>query len=285
LVPEAVIDLVEKLKDKYSVTLLCKCLDIPRSTYYRWKNQNPKAKTELEEQIIEICKRNKFLIGHRTVRAWLIRDYKRKVNRNTVQRIMQKYNLQCRVKPKRKNNIAGEMKVVVPNHLNRNFKASRLNEKWVTDITYLPFGQSMLYLSTIMDLYNNEIIAYRISASQEVSLVIDTLKDAAEGRETSNLILHSDQGAQYTSYSFQRIAKEKGITTSMSWKGNCLDNAVIESFHSTIKSEEFYSQGREFLTNSIVIERVEKFINHYNKTRLQAKLNYLSPIEFREQAA
>lgn len=285
MVPEAVVALVEEFKGQYSVTFLCKCIGTPRSTYYRWRNQGPKGKTELETEITEICKRHKFLIGHRTVRAWLIRDYKRKVNRNTVQRIMQKYNLQCHVKPKRKNNTAGEMKVVVPNHLKRNFDASRPNEKWVTDITYLPFGQSMLYLSTIMDLFNNEIIAYRISASQDVSLVINTLRDATEGRETNGLILHSDQGAQYTSNSFQRIAKEKGITTSMSRKGNCLDNAVIESFHSTIKSEEFYSQGREFLTNSIVIERVEKFINHYNQTRLQAKLNYLSPVEFREQAA
>lgn len=270
MVPGAVVALVEKLKDKYCVTLLCHCLDIPRSTFYRWRKWGQKVKTELEKQIIEICKRYKFLIGHRTVRAWLLRDYKTKVNRNTVQRIMQKYNLQCRVKPKRNNNISGEMKVVVPNHLNRNFKASRPNEKWVTDITYLPFGQSMLYLSTIMDLFNNEIIAYQISTNQDVSLVINTLKDAVEGRELNGLILHSDQGSQYTSHSFQRIAKEKGITTSMSRKGNCLDNAVIESFHSTIKSEEFYSQGREFLTNSIVIERVEKFINHYNQTRLQA---------------
>ncbi|KMY48563.1 transposase [Peribacillus loiseleuriae] len=285
MVPEVVVTLIEKLKDSYPITFLCKCIGVSRPIYYRWKSNGPKGKTELEIQITEICTRYKFLIGHRTVRAWLLREYKRKANRNTVQRIMQKYNLQCRVKPKRKNHIAGEMKVVVPNHLNRNFKASRPNVKWVTDITYLPFGQSMLYLSTIMDLFNNEIIAYRISTSQEVSLVIDTLKDATEGRETNGIILHSDQGAQYTARSFQRIAKEKGITTSMSRKGNCLDNAVIESFHSTIKSEEFYSQGREFLTNSIVIERVENFINHYNQTRLQAKLNYLSPIEFREQAA
>ncbi|MEW9052855.1 MAG: IS3 family transposase [Neobacillus sp.] len=93
----------EETKDySLNVTILCKCLDISRSTYYRWKTQNSKLKTELEDQIIEICKRNIFLIGHRTVRAWLIRDYKREVNRNTVQRIMQKYNLQCRVRPKRK---------------------------------------------------------------------------------------------------------------------------------------------------------------------------------------
>lgn len=137
MVPEAVVTLVEKLKEKYSVTFLCRCLGIPKSTYYRWRNQGPKGKTELEIQITEICKRHKFLIGHRTVKAWLLRDYKRKVNRNTVQRIMQKYNLQSQVKPKRKNNIAGEIKIVVPNHLNRNFNSSKPNEKWVTDITYL----------------------------------------------------------------------------------------------------------------------------------------------------
>jgi putative transposase len=285
LVPEVVVTLIEKFKRRYPITFLCKCIGVSRPTYYRWKKQGPKGKTELEIQISEICKRHKFLIGHRKVRAWLLRDYKRRVNRNTVQRIMQKYNLQCQVKIKRKSNIAGEVKVVVPNHLNRNFKASRPNEKWVTDITYLPFGQSMLYLSTIMDLFNNEILAYRISTSQDISIVMTTLKDAAEGRETKGLVLHSDQGAQYTSHSFQRLAKEKDIITSMSRKGNCLDNAVIESFHSTIKSEEFYSQGKEFLTNSIVIERVENYINHYNQIRIQAKLNYLSPIEYREQVA
>lgn len=285
MVPEVVVTLVEKLNDSYPITFICECINVSRPTYYRWKSQGPKGKTELEIQITEICKRHKFLIGHRTVKAWLLRDNKRKANRNTIQRIMQKYNLQCRVKPKRKNKVAGESKIVVPNHLKQNFIASRPNEKWVTDITYLPFGQSMMYLSTIMDLFNNEIIAYNISSSQDVSLVMNTLKEAVEDRETNGIILHSDQGSQYSSHSFQRLAKEKGITTSMSRKGNCFDNAVIESFQSTIKSEEFYSQGREFLTNSIVIERVENFINHYNQTRLQAKLNYLSPIEFREQAA
>lgn len=285
MVPEVVVNLIEKLKSSYPITFICECIGVSRPTYYRWKNQGPKGKTELEIQITEICQRHKYLIGHRTVKAWLLRDYKKKVNRNTVQRIMQKYSLQCLVKPKRNNKIAGEGKMVVPNYLKQNFKASRPNEKWVTDITYLPFGQSMMYLSTIMDLYNNEVIAYRISTNQDVSLVMNTLREAVESRETKGLILHSDQGSQYTSKSFQRLAKEKGITTSMSRKGNCFDNAVIESFHSTIKSEEFYSQGREFLTNTIVIERVEKFINHYNQIRLQAKLNYLSPIEYREQAA
>lgn len=285
MVPEVVLEIVEELKSKYTISLICDCIGVPRATYYRWKNRGVRKPSELELQIKEICERHKFRIGYRTVRAWLKRDYNMKVNRNTVQKIMQKYNWQCRVKPKRKVKLAGESHIVVPNRLERNFKASKPNEKWVTDITYLPFGQSMLYLSSIMDLYNNEIIAYRISLNQDVTLVLDTLRDAVENRNAEGVILHSDQGAQYTSYAFQNLAKEKGIITSMSRKGNCLDNAVIESFHSTIKSEEFYSQPREYLTNPIVVEKVRNFIYYYNQIRLQAKLNYLSPLEFGEQVA
>jgi transposase InsO family protein len=181
----------------------------------------------LEEKIKEICIKNKYRLGHRTVKAWLQRKYKIKVNRNTVQRIMQKYNWQCRVKPKRKVKISGESQMIVPNRLKQNFKSSKPNEKWVTDITYIPFGQSMMYLSSIMDLYNNEIIAYRIGHSQDVSLVLNTLEDALKVREVTDVILHSDQGAQYTSYAFQKLAKENGITTSMSRKGNCFDNAAL----------------------------------------------------------
>lgn len=285
MVPEVVVELVALLKDKFQVKVICECLEVPRSSYYRWLKKGSSKMSELEEKVKEICLKNKYRIGHRTVKAWLLRDFKIKVNRNTVQRIMQKYNWQCRVKPKRKVKISGESKIVVLNRLEQNFKATKSNEKWVTDITYIPFGQSMMYLSSIMDLYNNEIIAFRIGHSQDVSLVLNTLKDALNVREAKDVILHSDQGAQYTSYAFQNLAKENGIITSMSRKGNCFDNAVIESFHSTLKSEEFYSQPREHLTNPIVMEKIKDFINYYNRIRLQAKLNYLSPIEFREQAA
>lgn len=219
------------------------------------------------------------------VRDLLKKEHQIKINRNTVQKIMQKFHIQCRVKPKRQSFIAGESKNVVANLLEQNFLADRPNEKWVTDITYLPYGEKMLYLSTIMDLYNNEIIAYRISDKQDLSLVIDTLEDACRGRETYGVILHSDQGSQYTSYKFQEKAKEKGITTSMSRKGNCFDNAVIESFHSSLKSEEFSTQQREHLTNSIVLEKVETYMYYYNYIRPFKKLNCHTPVEFRSTAA
>ncbi|SFM07869.1 Transposase InsO and inactivated derivatives [Gracilibacillus orientalis] len=282
--PEVVIKLVDSLKNLYTVKLICECIGVPRATYYRWV-QKSWGPTELEQQIIDICKSLKYRVGHRMVKKILKGDHNILVNRNTVQRIMQKYTIQCRVKPKRKTRFAGESKCIVPNVLEQNFRADGPNQKWVTDITYLPFGDSMMYLSTIMDLYNNEIVAYRVNHTQAVELVLDTLKVACNGRETKGLILHSDQGSQYTSYAFQGLAEEKGIITSMSRKGNCFDNAVIESFHSTIKSEEFYTHQKVHLTNSIVLEKVESYMYYYNYIRPFSKLNSLSPVQFRAKAA
>ncbi len=284
MVPEVVIELVESLKEVYTVSMLCDCIGVPRSTYYRWIQKSWKP-TELEKQIIAICKSPKYRVGHRMVKKLLKEEHHISLNRLTVQKIMRKYNIQCRVKQKRKNKIAGESKCIVPNLLEQNFKADKPNQKWVTDITYLNFGESTLYLSTIMDLYNNEILAYRIGQNQEVGLVLETLKSACNGRETKRLILHSDQGSQYTSYAFQGLAEEKGIITSMSRKGNCFDNAVIESFHSTIKSEEFYTHQKARLTNSIVLEKVESYMYYYNYIRPFLKLNCLSPVQFKAKAA
>lgn len=285
MVPEVFVDLVEMFKSKYPISLICEILDVSRATYYRWKKKSWES-SPLEKLILSICKEFKYRVGHRMVKDLLRKDYHIKLNRNTVQKIMQKYNIQCRVKPKRQSYISGEARHVVPNILERNFLAEGPNQKWVTDITYLPYGEKMLYLSTIMDLYNNEILAYRVSDKQDVSLVLDTLDAACNGRETYGVILHSDQGSQYTSYKFQEKAKEKGIITSMSRKGNCLDNAVIESFHSSLKSEEFGdTQQRVHLPNSIVLEKVQSYIYYYNYIRPFKKLNCHTPVEFRSMAA
>ncbi|MET3296619.1 UNVERIFIED_ORG: putative transposase [Bacillus proteolyticus] len=281
MVPEVFVAFAEEMKNHYPIGLICDCMGIPRATYYRWRKKSW-GLSSLEEKVIQLCTNYQFRIGHRTVAGLLRTKLAVNVNRKTVQRIMQKHNFQCRVKPKWKVKILGESQKVVPNRLEQDFQADRPNQKWVTDITYLPFGESMMYLSTIMDLYNNEIIAYRIKESQDVSLVLETLQAAFEKREAKGVILHSDQGSVYTSYAFQDLAEEKGIITSMSRKGNCFDNAVIESFHSTIKSEEFYTQKKVRLTNSIVLEKVNHFMHYYNHIRPFKKLNYLSPIEYRE---
>ncbi len=282
--PALFLELVDLFKAKYSITMICECMSVPRPTYYRWR-QKKFDKTELEKEIIAICEQLKFRVGHRTVKG-LLENAGTLVDRKTVQRIMQKYNSQCQVKPKRAKKMAGESNLVVPNLLEQNFKADAPNQKWVTDITYLPFGESMLYLSTILDLYNNEVIAYKVSDTQNAHLVLDTLEMACRKRNTAGTILHSDQGAQYTSHAFQVTAKENGIITSMSRKGNCFDNAVIESFHSSLKSEEFYTlEKRVRLTNAIVQQKTEDYMYYYNYIRPFQKLNCHSPIEYRTMAA
>jgi putative transposase len=286
LEPEVVVQVVQELSSKFKVKEILSALEVPKATYYRWKKKYLEPSlSPLEELIIELCRENKFHYGHRKIKALLKRKHGVHVNRKTVQRIMQRFNIQCQIKKKRQKYMNGESNIVVENILNRNFKAAQSNEKWVTDITYLPYGSTMLYLSTIIDLYNNEIVAYKVSTKQDIDLVLDTLKEAVEIRNPNGVLLHSDQGAVYTSYAFQNLAKEKSIITSMSRKGNCHDNAVIESFHSSLKSEGFTTHRRGSINNIKVVQIVKQYMYDYNNKRIQAKLNYLSPVEYREQVA
>ncbi|RSL32347.1 IS3 family transposase [Salibacterium salarium] len=257
-------------------------MSIPRATYYRWISRGiDSSLTEVEEAIIEICKATNYRYGHRKVKALLKQKHRMKRNRNTVQAFMQKHHLQCRVKPKRKWKAQGETVIIAPDLFKRHFKAAKPNLKWVTDITYIQYGSTVKYLSTIMDLYNNEIVAYKMYDHQQVPLVLDTLKEALEQRSyPEGVIIHSDQGSVYTSYAFQEYITAKNLVSSMSRRGDCWDNAVIESFHSNVKSEEFAYTRHNSLSNSEVIVRVDQSLKHYNEERIQAKLDYLSPIKY-----
>ncbi|EGQ0427464.1 IS3 family transposase [Staphylococcus aureus] len=280
VVPTVVIDLVDQLKVKYSIKLLLKVLNIPKSTYYRWKNKTHKNDT-VTQKVIELCKANHYTYGYRKITALINQCYTSPINHKRVQRMMQKHHLNCRVRPKKMTKI-GKPYYKTDNLLQRQFKASCPMEVLTTDITYLPFGHSMLYLSSIMDIYNGEIVAYKIDDKQDQSLVNDTLNqiDIPEG-----CILHSDQGSVYTSYAYYQLCEEKGIIRSMSRKGTPADNAPIESFHSSLKSETFYINNELNRSNHIVIDIVEKYIKNYNNNRIQQKLGYLSPVKYRELIA
>ena len=199
---------------------------------------------------------------------------------------MQKHHLQCRIKPKRKWKSQGESIIIAPDLLKRDFTASEPNKKWVTDITYIQYGSTTKYLSTIIDLFNNEIVAYKLYEHQQTPLVIDTLKMALESRNNpEGIIIHSDQGSVYTSYAFQDLVKRNHLTSSMSRRGNCWDNAVIESFHSNLKSEEFQYVKFNSLSDHEVRERVDHYLTYYNEERIQEKLGYLTPIKYGVVAA
>lgn len=156
----------------------------------------------------------------------------------------------------------------------------------VTDITYIQYGSTTLYLATILDLYNNEIIAYKLYDHQQTPLVMDVLKEALKVRNyPKGVIVHSDQGSVYTSYAYQNLIKERNLVGSMSRRGNCWDNAVIESFHSNLKTEEFQYTKFNSLNIEEVRERIDAYIKYYNEERIQEKLGYLTPIEFSRQVA
>ncbi|MCG1596741.1 IS3 family transposase [Staphylococcus epidermidis] len=222
-----------------------------------------------------------YTYGYRKITALINQCYTSPINHKRVQRIMQKHHLNCRVRPKKTTRI-GKPYYKTDNLLQRQSKASCPMEVLTTDITYLPFGHSMLYLSSIMDIYNGEIVAYKIDDKQDQSLVNDTLNqiDIPE-----SCILHSDQGSVYTSYAYYQLCEEKGIIRSMSRKGTPADNAPIESFHSSLKSETFYINNELNRSNHIVIDIVEKYIKNYNNNRIQQKLGYLSSVKYRELIA
>lgn len=278
MVPKIVVQLVEELKEVMTVSEVCLHLGVARSTYYRWRKTADRhtPKEERDQQIGDLCKKNKFRYGYRRIAS-----LSPGVSEKTVQRVMQKNGWQCRVKMKKRKR-TGQPAYVAPNIVSRDFTATQPLERLVTDITYLPYGQSMMYLSSIKDLYNGEIVAYTIGSTQDTAFVLDTLNQLAELPE--GCILHSDQGSVYTSSAYQEAVKKKGITMSMSRKGTPADNSPIETFHSSLKSETFYLNEIYRTTNARVTQIIEEYIHYYNHIRIQTKLNSQSPVQYRQKA-
>ncbi|MCM3781412.1 IS3 family transposase [Neobacillus mesonae] len=280
LSPKIVVEWVESIRGDVSVTQACAWIGISRSTYYRWKvTFGHEKKDSVVEKIHELCVQHKFRYGYRKITALLRAEHK--VNHKRVQRMMQQEQLQCRVKVK-KRKPTGQPVHIAEHLLKRQFQADRPMQKLVTDITYLPFGGKTLYLSSILDLFNGEIVAYSIADKQDTSFVLDTLNQLPMLPGT---MLHSDQGSVYTSQLYQEAVKGKGIIMSMSRKGTPADNAPIESFHSTLKSETFYLEGLTCTTTAIVKQTVRDYITYYNSIWIQTKLKNQSPIHYRRLAA
>ena len=202
------------------------------------------------------------------------------LNRKTVYKIMKELKIQSFVKVRKYRSYKGNFGIVAKNLLNRNFKANKPNEKWVTDITQFALLNKRFYLSPIIDLYNGEVVSYNLSERPFFKQIEDMLDKAFERiPDNSNLILHSDQGWQYQLEKYQNILKNKGIRQSMSRKGNCLDNACAENFFSILKSEFFYA--KEFESINQFKQELDDYISYYNNSRIKLRLNGKSPIQYR----
>ena len=202
------------------------------------------------------------------------------INHKTVQRLMQEMNLKSKVRKVRYLSYRGEVGKTAPNILNRDFKAVRPNQKWATDVTEFKVADRKAYLSPIMDMFNGEIVAYTISDRPDLKMVMDMMSTAKRKvKSTNGVILHSDQGWHYQHMKYQQRLKRYGIIQSMSRKGNCLDNAVMENFFGIMKSELLYLQ--QFSDMEVFKCELRKYINYYNNERIKLKLNGKSPVKHR----
>ena len=275
---------IQKLRQSFPLELLLDIAQLPRATYYYHVKRQavPDKYLDAQAAITGIYHENKGRYGYRRITADL-RNRGFGLNHKTVQRLMKKLGLVCRVRMKKYHSYKGEVGKIVPNLLERNFEAKKPNQKWVTDVTeFHLFGQK-LYLSPILDLCSRDIVSYALSDRPGLPMVIRMLNSAfAQIPDSTNLILHSDQGWQYQHKHYQRMLKKKGIRQSMSRKGNCLDNAVIENFFGLLKSELLYLQKFESM-QQFKAELIE-YLDYYNNSRAKAKLKGLPPAVHRQQA-
>ena len=249
---------------------MCAALDISKRTYYKYRN------TEDEDYhdyllIKEIFDDSKGTYGYRRVCEGLLIKYGVIFNHKRVQRIMKKYYLKPNYIKRVKNTTYKRIEAnVKPNLVKRKFNVDKENRIWTTDITYLIFNGKKAYLSTILDLYDRKIVAYKISKFNNLNIVIDTLNEAlAKRKDVYGLIIHSDQGFQYTSYEYKAICESNGIQISMSRKGTPIDDSPMESFHGILKKETLYNNNITSLEEFVAL--VEDWLEFYNTRRLKNK--------------
>ena len=276
--------MIQELRRGHDLAILLEIAQLPKATfYYHCNNQKKVDKyAHAKAEIIAIFHENKGRYGYRRVTDEL-RNREIHLNHKTVQRLMKELGLVCRVRMKKYRSYKGEQGKVADNELNREFRAEKPNQKWVTDVTeFRLFGQK-LYLSPILDLYSGDIVTYTISDSPNLLMVTTMLKQAFQKiPDNSGLLLHSDQGWHYQHKQYRKMLEEKGVRQSMSRKGNCYDNSVMENFFGHLKSELLYLQ--EFDSVDHFKAELIDYIDYYNNRRIKARLKGLPPALHRQQA-
>jgi putative transposase len=268
------------------VALLCRMLGVSRSGYYDWKGRPPSKRNlendALTETIREIHERSRETYGSPRVHAEL-RTLGTRCSRKRVERLMRKAGLQGCMRGRRRGTTRrGKRSAAAEDLVKRNFAATKIDRVWVADITYVATREGFLYLAFILDIYSRRIVGWAMESHLRTELVVDALQMAVWRRKPGpGLVHHSDRGVQYTALSFSERLREVGITPSMGGTGSALDNAMAESFVSTLKAElvsrlEFPSRQA---AKTAIFEYLETF---YNTRRLHSSLGYRSPADFEE---
>ncbi|MFM9282486.1 IS3 family transposase, partial [Paenibacillus jiagnxiensis] len=239
----------------------------------------------LTQAMLQLYDKVERTFGYRQLTLHLRSQMDRPLNAKRVYRLMKLQGIQSVIRRKKKKKYVGSTpQQVAENVLNREFHAEAPNQKWVTDVTEFKYGNGKkAYLSAILDLYDKSIVSYVLGHSNNNALVFETFELAVQAAPQSHPLLHSDRGFQYTSLKFKEMVDEAKMKQSMSRVGCCIDNGPMESFWGTLKCEKYYLHT--YRTFEELQKDVEDYIHFYNNERLQAKLNGLSPIEFRTKAA
>jgi putative transposase len=274
-------------RDEFRVVKMCQVFGVSRSGYYAWLKRPISSQKNRKEQLIKQI-RNEYLQSNQIYGSPKITKELQKqgvcVSQKTVARLMQQEGLHSiTVRKYKATTNSNHPYNVYANLLDQNFVANKPNQVWMSDITYIHTDEGWLYLASIMDLYTRKIVGWHIDVRMTKELVIQALKRAlAQETIAEGIMHHSDRGSQYASHEYQKILKKEKFQVSMSRKGNCYDNAVLESFHSVLKKEWVYP--KKYRTREEAKSSIFKYIEvFYNRKRSHSALKYVSPIQFEKR--
>jgi len=267
--------------------MLCRVMRVQRSGYYAWKAQPLSARARDDKRLLGLIKQawleSGTIYGYRKI-TWDLRDWGERAGKNRVLRLMQQEGLAAqRGYNKRPRHHAGKPAMMTPNHLQQAFDVPAPNQVWVTDITYIRTHEGWLYLAAVMDLFSRQIVGWSMGARMETELVLNALLMAVwRRRPLTPVMIHSDQGSQFSSHDWIAFLKVHNLVPSMSRRGNCWDNAVAESFFQLLKRERI--RRKTYLTRDEAREDVFDYIEvFYNRKRKHGSSNMLPPAEFERQ--
>lgn len=275
---------IRENEGQYAISLMCRALGVSRTGYSSWRNRPASVRAQENQQLGVLV--NKLFHAEkgragapRIVRA--LRKQGLHIGKQRVANSLKKQGLVAKAGRKYKATTNSKHNLpVAPNLLEQDFTAIAPNQKWVSDITYIETGEGWLYLAVVLDLYSRLVVGWSMSERMNKALVMDALKMALWRRKMPrNVIVHSDRGSQYCAHTYQRLLKKHGLVCSMSKKGDCYDNAAMESWNHSLKVECIH--GEKFATRAEAMAEVFEYINiYYNRQRLHSSLGYLSPEAF-----
>lgn len=263
---------------------MCRVLEVTRSGYYAWRRRSGSARAKEDEKL---CQEIRTVHAGSHQRYGSPRVYRElrsrgvRCSENRVARLMRQNGIRARQARRYKATTDSKHSLpVAPNLLDRQFEAEHPNRRWAGDVTYIWTRQGWLYLAVVMDLFSRRVVGWSMQPHMGCSVAVEALRMALAGRRpTGALLCHSDRGSQYASHAYQAVLSSEQITCSMSRKGNCWDNAVVESFFSTLKRELVH--GRRYATREEARRELFEYIEvFYNRRRRHSSLGYLTPVEY-----